>query len=310
MAQDADAGGDRAPVSVVIPTIGRPELLRGCLRSVTSCRPAPAEIVVVDQGRDRATAAVVSEFRTQGAHHLHDSGVGASHALNLGLRAACHDLVLVTNDDCTVAQDWVAVARDRAGRHPGAIITGRVLAGGDDPAGVPSTKDDPSPRDYTGERATDVLYGGNMAAPRLDLLDFGGFDERPGMRLAAEDNDLCYRWLKAGRSLRYEPEMTVWHHDWRSPRQLAQRYVEYAKGDGALYAKHLLRGDVRILAFAFREVAWGLRGLAGALRRRRFDPADTRLGILRGLPIGFVLGIRDELRWRRQTHRAASSRST
>lgn len=301
--------GDRAAVSVVIPTIGRPALLRACLRSLSRCVPSPAEVIVVDQSADEATAAAVAEFRSLGARHVPDTGSGASCALNIGLRAARQPLTLITNDDCTVAEDWVGEAVVRARLHPGAIITGRVLPGGDDPSGVPSTKTDPSPKDYTGQRVINALYGGNMAAPTEALLTFGAFDERPGMRLAAEDNDLCYRWLRAGRVLRYEPSMTVWHHDWRSPRELARRYVEYARGDGALYAKHLLRGDLAIVPFALRELSWGLRGLAGAIRRRRFDPADTRLGILRGLPIGFVLGIRDEVRWRLR-HRAETRRPT
>ena len=37
------------PLSVVIPTIGRCELLRRCLRSVLACTRAADEVIVVDQ---------------------------------------------------------------------------------------------------------------------------------------------------------------------------------------------------------------------------------------------------------------------
>jgi GT2 family glycosyltransferase len=38
--------------------------------------------------------------------------------------------------------------------------------------------------------------------------------------VAAEDNDFRYRWLTSGRKVRYEPEMVVWHSDWRTPEEL------------------------------------------------------------------------------------------
>lgn len=284
-----------APLSVVIPTIGRPALLRACLESITGCDPRPAEVLVVDQSGDGATAAVVSDFGARDVRHVSDDRRGASAAQNRGLREAAHHLVAVTNDDCTVAPDWVGQALALATANPGAVISGQVLPGGDRPDGVPSTKVDPTPHDYTGELVLNALYGGNMVLPRDEALAIGGFDEATGLRLAAEDNDFCYRWLRDGRSLRYEPALRVWHHDWRSPEQLRRRYIQYSRGNGALYAKHLLRGDLRMLSFAVRELRWGLRGLAGAVKRRSFDPTDTRLGILVGLPYGFVLGLLDEL---------------
>lgn len=298
---------ETADVAVIVPTIGRPDLLRACLASIGDCRPRPAEVIVVDQSDDEQAAAIAEVCRTAGALHVRDAGRGIGRAINRGLRAASRTTAAVTNDDCTVAPDWAGAVATLAGRHPGAILTGQVLPGGDDPRGVPSIRVDATPHDHTGERVINALYGGNMAAPREELLAFGAFDERPGMRLAAEDNDLCYRWLRAGRVLRFEPELRVWHHDWRSPQGLAERYVEYARGNGALYAKHLLQGDLGILCYALRELGWGLRGLLGAIRRRQLDPADTRLGILRGLPSGFVLGLRDELGRRRRDRQPSPS---
>ena len=41
--------GSRLPVSLVIPTIGRTDLLRACLRSVAAGTALPAEVVLVDR---------------------------------------------------------------------------------------------------------------------------------------------------------------------------------------------------------------------------------------------------------------------
>jgi GT2 family glycosyltransferase len=286
------------PVSILVPTIGRPELLRDCLVSIAACDPQPAEVLIVDQSGEPHTNAVATEQSDLVVRVLPSDQRSIAAALNLGLQAAAHELALVTNDDCTVRADWVGVAWQRSQEVPGGIVTGMVRPP-DDGGLVPSIKTDPEPHDYTGEVVLNGLYGGNMALPRSPVLAIGGFDERPGMRIASEDNDLCYRWLRAGRSLRYEPDMVVWHHDWRTPEEFAQRAVEYSRGNGVLYAKYLLRRDWSMLPYVGREVRAGLRSLVAAVVRRRPRWQDPRRGILRGLPAGLVAGVREELGDRR-----------
>lgn len=98
-----------------------------------------------------------------------------------------------------------------------------------------------------------------MAAARLELLDFGAFDERPSLRFTAEDNDLAFRWIKSGRSLFYDPTLTVWHWDWRSPQQMAEVLRRYARGQGAFYAKHLWRFDRTVIRFCLGDLRSGVR---------------------------------------------------
>jgi GT2 family glycosyltransferase len=279
------------PATVVIPTIGRTGPLRRCLETLTACAPAAAEILVVDQSHDPAVTALVDEFSGAGARVVPCHGRGVARGRNDGLRAAAHDLVLVTDDDCTVPPDWVATAWRLAAEHPDAIVTGRVLPVGD-PRAIPSTKQDPVPRDLSGERRGGVLFPNNMVLPRAAVLGAGGFDERFGPEEAAEDNEFCYRWLRSGNALQYEPALAVSHHDWRSPQELQNLYVRYARGEGFFYAKHLRRGDLRMLRFLVRDTYWGLRGLASAVVKRREPWTDSRRGILRGLPGGFVHGWR------------------
>jgi GT2 family glycosyltransferase len=278
-------------VTVAIPTIGRVESLRRCLQSLASSDPAPAEILVVDQSHDEAIAALVHEVGGARSRVVRSNGLGVARARNDGLRAAANDVVLVTDDDCTVPPDWASTGWRLATEHPGAIVTGRVLPVGD-PRAVPSTKDDPLPVDLSGERRGGWLFGNNMALPRVAVLGLGGFDERFGPDEAAEDNEFCYRWLKVGRQLRYEPSLVVEHHDWRSPADLERLYVRYARGEGFFYAKHLRRGDLRMLRFVLRDVAWGLRGLASGLIKRRESWTDSRRGIFKGMPGGFAAGWR------------------
>lgn len=279
------------PVSVVVPTIGRVEPLGRCLESLTSCTPRASEILVVDQSHEPAIAALVEEYAVASVRLVPSHGRGVARGRNDGLRAASNELVLVTDDDCTVSSDWVATGWRLAAEHPGAIVTGRVLPVGD-PRMVPSTKDDPSPRDLSAERRGGVLFPNNMVLPRTDVLALGGFDERFGPDEAAEDNEFCYRWLKGGGRLRYEPVLVVLHHDWRRPDELVRLYVRYARGEGFFYAKHLRSGDLRMLRFLVRDLQWGLRSVVSAIMKRREAWTDSRRGILRGLPGGFIHGWR------------------
>ena len=279
------------PVTVVIPTIGRHEPLRRCLESLASSDPPPAEVLVVDQSHDATLVPLVDELGDGRTRVVASLGLGVARARNDGLRAATNDVVLVTDDDCTVPASWAASGWRLATTHPGAIVTGRVLPVGD-PRAVPSTKDDPLPVDLSSERRGGWLFGNNMALPRAAVLDLGGFDERFGPEEAAEDNEFCYRWLRAGRPLRYEPSLVVQHHDWRSPEELERLYVRYARGEGFFYAKHLRRGDLRMLRFVVRDLAWGVRGLASGLLKGRESWTDSRRGVFKGMPGGFAAGWR------------------
>jgi GT2 family glycosyltransferase len=278
-----------ALVSVVLPTIGRPELVRSCLDSLARCEPRAAEILVVDSSDDDAVANVVGGFAGAGARRIGCRTPGLGSAFNLGLEEARHEIVLLTNDDCTVEPSWVERGFRHASRDANTIVTGRVRPQGD-PAVVPSTNDDPVAREYSRQVAF-VLYTQSMALHRTALLEFGGFDGR--IQPSAEDNDLSYRWLRSGRRIRYEPDFVVWHHDWRSREQLQRLYVGYGIGQGMVYGKHLRRGDLVVAWYLARAVATGVRGvLAGTIRRRRASHADPRVGFLRGLPVGLVRGWR------------------
>jgi GT2 family glycosyltransferase len=279
-------------VSVIVPTIGRGALLDACLRSLLACRPAAAEIVVVDQSGTDVVATVVDGLAAPTLRRVVCAGRGIALAMNQGLDAVTYDTVFVTHDDCTVAEDWFAVGAALAATVPDAIFTGRVLAP-DGSGYVPSTKSDPHPHDYTGELTSGVLYPANMVASRDALRAIGGFDERASFRLAAEDNDLCYRWLVSGRPFRYEPALVVWHHDWRTPEQLVKTHVVYARAQGAFYAKHVYGRDFRVL----RLLAWDLQRslrttVRGIVRHEpRWEDAYREMG--RWLPVGFVRGLRE-----------------
>lgn len=259
-------------VTVVIPTIGRAVQLKRALESVTACDPRPAEIVVVDQSNTPEIAEVIGQFSRLGARRLVVTGRSIGQATNAGFEAAAHDTVFVTNDDCIVAPDWIAVGVRELEATPCAIVTGSVHAPANAPD-VPSLREDSTPRDFTGTLQDNGLYGANMVMSRAALLAFGGFD--PRVRPSAEDNDLCYRWLRADRSLRYVPEMRVWHHDWRTRQQMRALYARYGHGHGMFFAKHLRARDPKIARFVIRDIYKNSRSIAKAVLRGHRPPVSA-----------------------------------
>ena len=286
------------PVSVVIPTIGRAAQLERCLESLSGCDPRPAEVLVIDQSGETATADTVARFPALGARTIPCEGRGISLAMNIGLRAARNATVLVTHDDCRVDPSWVATTCAFMSENPEGIVTGRVLPLGD-PARVPSTREDPERRDYTGQLHVSVLSPHNMALNRDRVLALGGFDEH--FRQAAEDCDLCYRWLRAGESLRYEPTMLVWHDDWRDEAQLDRLHTYYLYWLAFFYAKHLRLGDPAVIRFVIGTFYWWVHGAVSWTIRRRPQRSSNPRWFIRGFPRGFRDG------WR--AYRSAGPRS-
>lgn len=280
--------------SVVVPTIGRLPLLEQCLESVLACVPAAAEVIVVDQSHGDQVQALVASLQRPELRRVVDPGRGIARALNTGVRAARHPHVLVTHDDCTVQRDWVGVAVGLLAERPALLVSGRVEPGAAS-VHVPSCKTDLVPEEHQDGFRYDLLYCNNWGAHRSEILSLGGFDERRGLRLAAEDCDFCFRWTLDGRPMRYEPDMVVWHQDWRSEAHLRRTYRTYGRGLGAFYAKHLLSGRRELLRYLKRDLARGARAsLRGRLHRQ---PAglDVDRGLLPGLPVGLLSGAVEEL---------------
>ena len=277
------------PAAVVIPTIGRPVQLRAALDSLARCQPRPAEVVVVDQSGGQDVRSVVESFTGPlGARWLRSDARSIGLAVNVGLEYAEHDLVFVTNDDCVVAPDWIGVGQRELAATPGAIVTGAVHPVGD-PVLTPSLKEESRPWDYTGAPTDSALYGANMATSRAAILELGGFD--PRVVPSGEDNDLGYRWLRAGRTLRYVPELRIWHDDWRSEAEMKDLYLRYGVGQGMFYAKHLRRRDARMLRFLARDVRYAGQDALRAVIRGE-PVSDWAKGTLRGLPAGLRAGWR------------------
>lgn len=257
---EAENRTERPRLSVVITTRKRPAALVEAVRSVFAGRVRDVEVVVVDQSDDCGSAQALTEAFPDDArlvYRRHD-GRGSSRGRNAGLRLARADIIAITDDDCTVPEDWAERILEEFERLPTVdLLFGQV---------------DALPHNYSSymvpvalwtdrriesrlERRSARLQGisANMAARRTLFERIGGFDEWFGVgspRWCSEDFELHYRALSRGYGVVVEPDICILHHGMRPMRDAWDLWRRDALGNGAL-AAHILRQRHLLAALRF-----------------------------------------------------------
>ncbi len=239
--------GKALPISVIIPTHNRRESLRGCLEAVLGQDQPALEIIVVDDGSQDGTAAMISEEYPQVQLVLLTGSQGPAAARNHGLQAASGEFVAFTDDDCLAPRFWLAELARAFEAHPDlAAVGGYQEAPEELLASNPVAQADRAIRLHRwGERAQRPQTGGyeipdiatsNAAYRRIRLVEIGGVDESfPGA--AGEDADVKLRMAARGWSLMYLP-LKVVH---RRPYTLSAQWRQgFRRGVGAYHfeARH------------------------------------------------------------------------
>jgi GT2 family glycosyltransferase len=208
------------PISAIIATLGRPELLSHCLESLTNQTVRIAEVVVVHCGDDSGTEAVTKDPRWAEAgldvRYFHHQEKNCAQQRNFAVARAKHNNLLFIDDDVEVDPHWAEElfhpiwADPRVGATMGKVINqplaqptlfwrlyrivlhGRVkgfepgrLVGAALPNGFPTTADKPIPCEWIG--------GGDSALRREAFESVGGFASFFTGSSPGEDLDLGYR---------------------------------------------------------------------------------------------------------------------
>jgi GT2 family glycosyltransferase len=198
-------------VSVVIPTLGRGEVLLQTLREVLLQEPPPQEILVVDQTPDHAPEILESltEMEKRGEiRWIRRSRPSIPASMNTGLLGARGEVVLFLDDDVAPAPRLIAEHLEAHRQALGEVISGQVLQPGESP--TPLAGSAFSFRSSIPQEVSEVI-GCNFSVRREFALGVGGFDERfvgAGYRFEA---DFCDRAREAGGRIFHVPTASLRH---------------------------------------------------------------------------------------------------
>ncbi len=315
------------PISVVIPTYGRPELLLRCLDAVETQEPRPAEVVVVTRPEDEPTTAVLAGWASQDPERhrvIHVDRPGLVFALDAGTRAVRGDVVAYLDDDAIPRPGWIAelglgLLDPTIGAVGGSLVDyvdGVARSGRTRRVGVVTWYGRIIGRhhlrtDHYGD--VDWLTGSNIAVrTALARHDTGLVHASTGLALA-NDLDTSLSVRRAGYRVLFSPWAVVEHHttSFRDPAlgtRVAGPDVETSAANHT-YALLKFLSPGRRAAFLGYAFAVGQASLPGPLRAVAEvprSPARARAMAAR-IPLvwrGRRAGIEMWRRWRAQARSA------
>ncbi len=300
--------------SHIIATKGRPEVLGEALASALATLPEGSEIVVVDGDPERSAEALVKAAKAtnDGSPIRYIAGVtGLCAQRNKGMDCAHGDVVIFTDDDCTLGAGFYE-SLEAAYRDSDVVgVTGRVLQAPDTRIG--SNIESPLRRIVLGGGRQGTMTSFGFRRPIIDVEIPRAIEFMPGTFMSArralaaelrfdewlgrsdgyslgEDDDFSYRLSRRG-TIRYVPSAAVHHHslgkrtmDRRALDRLVviNRTYIFRKNFARTHRAKVGFAGLIVLLLGHRIVNrdWhGLRGLIAGLREvrhqdvARFDPA-------------------------------------
>ena len=203
-------------VSLVLPTLDRPEAIYNLLRHLEHQTVAPHEIIVVDQSAvlDQRVAGYASGSPRVRHHRIAERGL--PNARNVGVGLATGDVVLFLDDDSIPDHDLVRVHAEAYDDRDVGGVGGRVHGGydsGGSSIGKFRESDGKVFRNFgaTTRCEVDHLPGGNMSFRREVFKRVGGFDKAYGGSSIGEETDFCLRARRAGVRMVFEPRAALEH---------------------------------------------------------------------------------------------------
>jgi GT2 family glycosyltransferase len=215
-------GQQRLPLSVVIPTFGRDEVLTDTIEQLLAQSPAAAELLIVDQTprHPEATEAKLLAWHATGAiRWIRRTEASQPSALNAALMVATQPFVLMLDDDIRIEPGFLASHIEGFLDESVWGVVGQVLQPGEVPLEAHVRKPDEGPLadlefPFRSATATWVLNGmsGNLCVRTDRAREIGGFDENFLPPVAYRfDTEFCKRLCKAGGRIRFQPSARIYH---------------------------------------------------------------------------------------------------
>jgi GT2 family glycosyltransferase len=279
-------------VSVVVSTRNRPDQIVDCVLSILANPGDDFELVVIDQSDDGSSrVAVAAASDDSRLRWLPTDTRGLSASRNVALGATRAPVILFTDDDCRVPNDWVARVRAAFETEGGpALLFGAVVLRSEDRARGYAAEFEPARAREFQHGLPDLQagwgVGANMAIRRAVFDRVGVFDLMLGAGApfhAGEEIDLTIRALAVGFKVVHDPGIAVIHLGVREGPEASRLMRRYGVGLGATLAKHVrLRTPGALKLFAGWLMLHGRRSLWNLIRGHK----NPGLGLVASVLLG------------------------
>ena len=201
-----------APVSVIVPAYNEAVGIAATVRSLVGSDYPDLEVVVVDDGSTDGTSDIVSALGLPNVRVVRQVNAGKAAALNTGVAAASHDLLVLVDGDTVFQPDTVRMIVQQLRDPSVGAVAGNAKVG--------------NRRGILGRwQHLEYVVGFNLERRMFDLLRcittvpgaVGAFrrqalDQVGGISgdTLAEDTDLTMAVLRAGYRVVYEPRAVAW----------------------------------------------------------------------------------------------------
>lgn len=244
--------------SVIVPTYARPEQLAACLGALARLDyPRDRfEVIVVDDASEMPPEAVVVSFRDRlNVTLVTQSHAGPAAARNTGAARARGEFLAFTDDDCTPAPDWLQALAGRFAATPDRAVGGQMRnALPENPYSTASQFLLAYLYSYYNSDVSGARFFAsmNLAMPADRFRAIGGFDTS-FPTAAAEDRELCDRWLHHGYQMTYAPQAIIYHTHRLTLRSFWRQHFHYGRGAFAFHRARARRGSdsIRVEPLSF-----------------------------------------------------------
>ncbi|MBI3957702.1 MAG: glycosyltransferase [Chloroflexi bacterium] len=213
-------------VSVVVPVWNGQEYIDSCLTALLAQEYEPIEVIVVDNGSADASTEIVRRFVPDISLIENERNLGFAGGVNVGLRAAAGEILVLLNQDTVVQPGWIAAIVEAFLSDDSVGIVGcKSLypdgstlqhAGGfvrqDDAFAYHIGQGEEDKGQYEVLVDADFVTGAAFAIHRRVFDKLGGFDDQfyPGFY---EETDYCWQARQAGFRVVYQPDAVLYHHE-------------------------------------------------------------------------------------------------
>ena len=228
-------------VSILIPCYNQEALIRQVVKAVLAQTVPPDEIIVVDDGSQDNSLAILSTLPVKIIQH--STNLGLSQARNTAIKASRGDILVFIDGDAIASPNLIEILLS------GYLNSKDPNLGGVGGQGIETQQITVYDRwrtyhasqGYGDKIIADVpfLYGLCMSYKRSAINKVDGFDTFFS-QTCGEDVDLGIRMHRAGFRLRYLPQAVVFHHHTDDEKRLKKTHYNWAYWNYILKQRHSL----------------------------------------------------------------------